>query len=1130
MTDIDKRKLIYYRKIHIYIMNNKLLRTFSIVALIFPMFLGCIKTKSNDSTEKKEEKPLFSLKKASHTNIDFVNTITEDAINNIINYQNYYDGGGVAIADFNKDGLPDVFFTGNMVQNKLYLNKGDLEFEDITSSAGLTETGLGWYTGVNIVDINNDGWLDMYVCKSGQLDPVNRKNVLYINNGDLTFTERASEYGLDHDGYSSQALFLDFDRDGDLDMFLANLGPAENTSFKNDANELRKLSDPYKGDKLFENINGKYVDITKNSGIFDHALGFAHSVGVGDFNNDNWPDIFVCNDYTEYDFYYLNNGDKTFTESGKTSFKHFSNASMGNDVSDFNNDGLLDIVVVDMVAEDNKRLKENMGGMQRNDFEFFLSKGYFYQYMFNMLHMNTGNSTFSDIAHLANISNTDWSWSPLFADFDNDGWKDLYVTNGLKRDARNQDAKYVYFDLLKKANKQGRESLSDEEWEQALNAMPSEKLKNYMYKNVNGLRFEKVIDQWGTGIASFSNGSAYSDLDNDGDIDLVVNNINEEAFVFENQSNKSNNYINFNLVGPKNNTEGIGTKIKIWASGNLQLQERQFNRGFRSSMVGSVHFGLGETTKIDSILVSWPDQSSQIIYDLKANQKLELNYAKANNSYHEPNPKHTFKPAKDILIPPYEHVENKFSDFDREVLLPHTMSALGPFIEVGDVNGDDLEDFFVGGSYGSPGMIYFQTNDGKFQRKSQIPFEQDKDFEDAGSLFFDYDNDGDLDLYVVSGGNEFDTSSEKYQDRLYQNDSYGNFSKTSVLPKINISGSVVRADDFDADGDLDLFVGGRQTPGLYPNPTSSLILLNQGNFFEEKTEDIAPELNDIGMVTSAEWVDYDDDNDMDLILAGEWMPITIMNNDRGILKKSDISGLENTTGWWFSIKTSDLDNDGDQDFIVGNIGLNYKYKASIKNPFEIYSKDFDNNGTNDIVLAYYDQNTLYPLRGKSCSSEQIPTLKEKFPTYKSFATADLVDVYGGPDLSSALNFKAQLFASVYVENKGDGNFEIHELPDYAQLSSINGIAIHDVDKDGLDDLMVAGNMYGSEIETVRNDAGYGMYLKNMGANDFIAFPFPESGLYMDGDVKSLAKIRTSNGYYLLAGTNKDKLQVMEILE
>ncbi len=1091
-----------------------------IILMMLPLiFFQC------DTTENVDRGPLFEKVSRTRSNVGFVNSIKEDAQRNIIRYQGFYDGGGVALADFNNDGLADLFFTGNMVQNRLYLNKGELVFEDITSAAGLEETGFGWYTGVTVVDVNNDGWLDLYVCKSGLFQEENRKNILYINNGDLTFTDQAGSYGLDHAGYSTKATFFDYDLDGDLDMYQANYGPT-NISQSRESEYLQRFeSDPFSGDRLFKNESGRFTDVTSEAGIKDSPLGYSHSVGVWDFNQDGWPDIFVCNDFTEHDFYYLNNGDGTFKESVKTSFQHLSNFSMGNDVADFNNDGLMDIVVVDMVAEDNKRLKENMGGMQRDDFSYFLSQGYYYQYMFNMLHMNTGNNTFSEMAHLADISNTDWSWAPLFADFDNDGWKDLYITNGLRRDARNQDARYVFVDLLKKAESEKRSDLTSEEWDQALKAMPSQKLINYMYKNINGLKFEKVMTEWGLNDPSFSNGAAYGDLDNDGDLDLVVNNIDDHAFIYENKSRKSN-YLDVVLQGSPQNLDGIGAVIQIWTAGNTQVQQRYFDHGFRSSMATPIHFGLGRTKQIDSLEVRWPDGKMQKLYNIETGQQLELLYDKADNIEKEGTNSSLFAIANLEVTPPFVHQENEYDDYEREILLPHTMSALGPFLSKGDVNGDGMEDFYVGGSLGYSGSLYLQTESG-FKKSEQPAFEKDQNFEDAGSLFFDADRDGDSDLYVVSGGNESRESSF-YQDRLYINDGKGNFSAAfDFLPEISVSGSVVIDTDLDKDGDLDLFVGGRQTPGKYPYPTSSLLLVNEGGKFIPKTRELAPDLVDFGMVTSALWSDHDQDGDPDLIVAGEWMPLTVFENMDGRFSRSS-AGLDITDGWWFSLAAADLDNDGDEDFIAGNVGLNYKYKASIENPFEIYSKDFDGNGQNDIVLAYYEDDKLFPLRGKSCSSEQIPGLKEKFPTYASFAVAELGEVYGNQNLENALKYQARLFESVYIENLGDAKFRVSPLPDFAQLSAVNGIVIQDIDLDGFKDLIVAGNMYGSEIETVRNDAGFGMYLRNQKGKGFEAIPYQKSGFYMDGDIKSLIQINKGSDDWIIGAANQGTLKIIKI--
>ncbi|MEM9328316.1 MAG: VCBS repeat-containing protein, partial [Bacteroidota bacterium] len=732
---------------------------------------------------------LFQLRSPQETGVDFVNEITEDAKRNIIRYQGYYDGGGVALADFNNDGLLDLFFTGNSSPNRLYVNRGNLRFEEVTASSGLRETGPGWFTGVSLVDVNQDGWMDLYVCKSGLFDESNRRNKLYVNNGDLTFTEQAADYGLDHAGYSTQAVFFDYDRDNDLDVYLTNYGKPDPSQVLTSAPQMRRQRDPHGGDKLLENVDGRYQDVSQQAGIYEHTWGFAHSAGVGDFNRDGWPDLFVSNDFTEHDFVYLNNQQGGFEERGASVLRHMSNFSMGNDVADFNNDGLPDLVVVDMVAEDNKRLKENMSGMQRDEFQRFLDLGYHYQYMFNMLHLNTGAGEFSDIAHLAGISNTDWSWAPLFADFDNDGWKDLYITNGLRRDARNQDARYVFVDLVNQAEQAGRTALTEAEWMKALDAMPSEKLTNYVYRNVNGLRFENRVEAWGLDVASFSNGAAYGDLDNDGDLDLVVNNINDPAFVYENVGGAGKNYLKVALQGPAGNRHGLGAEVSIWARGEQQLMINQWTRGYRSAMAGALHFGLGDAGTVDSVQVKWPDGRVTLAERIPANSTLVVEYTPATVSPRSKAIPKPFSSVDNIAQPAYRHSENLFDDFNREVLLPHTLSALGPFSAVGDVNGDGLEDFYIGGAMGRAGSLYLQQANATFQIKYLAAFNRDAGFEDMGSHFFDCDQDGDLDLYVVSGGNEQALGDGKYQDRLYLNDGSGSYSHSDGLTEMDFSGS-----------------------------------------------------------------------------------------------------------------------------------------------------------------------------------------------------------------------------------------------------------------------------------------------------------------------------------------------------
>lgn len=1078
------------------------------------------------------EAKVFTLMNPESTGIIFSNDIEETHEQNVILYQDFYSGGGVGIGDINNDGLPDVLLTGNMVQYKLFLNKGNMKFEDITERAGLIAKGPGWYTGIAMADVNSDGYLDLYISKSGMLEPDDRRNLLYINNGDLTFTEKGKAYGLDHPGYAVNATFFDYDKDGDLDMYLVNQGPEKFS--KGMPEELRKEVHPYCGDKLFENMEGHYEDVTEKAGIWSSIIGFGHGVSVGDINQDGWEDIFVSNDFFEYDYLYFNNGDKTFRETTKKSMRHISNFSMGNDMADYNNDGWLDIVVTDMVAEDNRRLKANMGGMNPSKFWNSVRMGLHYQYMFNMLHLNNGNETFSEIGQMAGIPNTDWTWGPVFADFDNDGFKDLFIANGMRKDIRNTDWGKHYKQMLKLTY--GKNIFSPEEWDYLLESMPVEKINNYMYKNKGDLTFTKVMDSWGLGQPSFSNGSAYGDLDNDGDLDLVVNNIDENAFVYENNmdKNEGGNYLRISFEGPDKNLLGLGTKVWVYCGDSMQFHQLYLTHGYRSSSEPVLHFGLGKRRKADKVLVTWLDGKSSVLENVEANQELVLKYSDAGEHvpYRVDDTEHYFVDATDEIHLKYKHIENEFNDYFREVLLPHKMSTLGPNVAVGDVNGDGLQDFYVGGSYRLPGSLFLQNGAGTFRSVQKDLWLAERGYEDMGVTLFDADGDGDLDLYVVSGGNEVRTGDPRLQDRLYRNDGKGVFTKDEdALPDITASGSKAVPYDFDGDGDLDLFVGGRQDPGRYPQPADSYLLRNDGRRFMDITDDTAPELRNLGMVTSAIWIDYDTDGDADLILAGEWMPITVFNFNDGKFKKvGGPKGLEHSTGWWYSLAKGDFDGDGDEDIIAGNLGLNYKYHASVDEPFEVYSYDFDENGKLDIVLGYFNDGTLYPLRGRSCSSQQIPQIGEKFPTYNEFAIAPLQEVYGEDKLSKALNYKAQTFASGYIENLGDGTFRMEAFENMAQVAPVFGIVVRDVNRDGNPDVITAGNLYNAEIETIRADAGIGNYLQGDGGGHFKAVPFIESGLYADGDVKDIQIIEDKLGIMLLVARNNDKMKMIRILD
>ena len=1097
--------------------------------LIFTM-LGMALYACSPVEQTQSKDSLFKLLSSDQTGVNFINSLSENDSLNYFTYPYIYMGGGVSIGDINNDGLNDLFFTGNMVDNRLYLNKGNLEFEDITAKAGIKSDGR-WNSGTTMADINDDGLLDIYICVSGLFAP--RNNLLYINNGDLTFTESAASLNLNDGGNSVDATFFDYDNDNDLDVYIANYPMLSfNTPTPVYAN-LMAMKTYFKSDKLYRNDNGEFTDVTGESGIQNFGLGI--SVTAADLNNDGWQDLYVSNDFQSPDYLYFNNGDGTFSERTKEVTNHTSYFGMGADIADINNDGLLDLYQVDMTPEDNRRNKANMASMNPNDFYLMVETGMHHQYMQNALQLNHGNGpsglpVFSDVARLTGTSNTDWSWAPLIVDFDNDGLKDLFVANGIRRDINNKD----YFASIEPRPFTKRDTRTL--LEKSL-GIPSEPVNNYAYKNLGNTEFENVTDNWGLTLMGFSNGAAYGDLDNDGDLDLVISNIDDEASIFENRTNEktSNSYLRVNLKGLKGNTNGLGSRLTVYYGKAAQTVEHTLSRGYQSSVETTVHFGTGAVTVVDSLKVVWPDGMTQVIEKVQTGQEISVEYvASKNEPSIERETKMMFTEVTEELGIDFVHEENDFDDYAFEPLLPHRTSMFGSGLAAGDVNGDDLDDFYVGGAYLQEGALYLQNSGGTFYKSNPKVFREDKIHEDMGAQFFDADGDGDLDLYVVSGGNEFENGSEKYQDRLYVNDGSGDFTKnTSALPKMVESGSRVKPFDFDADGDLDLFVGGRHVPRSYPLPAKSRILKNEsskGNVkFEDVTSEVAPELLELGMVTDAKWIDFDQDDDIDLVVSGEWMPLTFFENNRGYLTNvtADL-GLDETVGWWFSVDGGDFDNDGDVDFIGGNLGLNYKYKASVEETFDVYVSDYDENGRLDIVLGYYNDGVQYPVRGRQCSSQQVPEIKKKFENYDKFSVATLEDVYTSEGLDQSLHYRARTFASSYFENKGGGQFEVKELPRMSQLSSLNSMVIDDFNADGNLDVLSAGNLFSSEVETPRNDGGVGVYLLGDGKGNFESVPMSQSGLCISQDAKELKSIRVGERKVILVVNNNSRLQAIEV--
>ncbi|MCK0145516.1 VCBS repeat-containing protein [Arenibacter sp. F26102] len=1061
------------------------------------------------SCTRDDTSKMFTLLPPNITGIEFKNVLKETDEFNVLEYGYLYNGGGVSIGDVNNDGFSDLYFTGNMVGSRLYINQGDFKFKEIAEKAGVFAEGL-WNTGTTMADVNADGLLDIYVCRSTAQASNKRRNLLFINNGDLTFTEKGAEYGVDDSGYSTQASFFDYDKDGDLDLYVLNHSIQDYAGFGQITSSLKKRKNDDYSDKLYRNDNGKFVNVSDQAGLVSNVLGFGLGIAVSDVNNDNWPDIYISNDYNEQDYLYINNHDGTFTESLEKYIGHTSLYSMGSDIADINNDGFTDIMTLDMLPEDNYRIKM-VSGPDNYDKNSLLEKSGFYnQTMRNMLQINNQGRSFSEIGQFAGVSNTDWSWASLFTDLDNDGFKDLFITNGYKRDYTNMDfMNYAVHEKLKENNTGVATAISD-----LLEKMPATIVENYTYHNNGDLSFSKVNKEWGLDQKSLSNGASYADLDNDGDLDLVVNNIDEHPFVYRNNSDlhNTNHHLKFNFKGEGKNTFGIGSKVIINIGSEILMQELMPTRGFQSSVDFNLIFGLGAVETVDKVKIIWPDGKVQIITDVKADQTITLNQKDAtlveNNSEVIVGKTYFNNITKDSLIP-YLHLENDYNDFKREQLLPHKLSTQGPKITKADVNNDGLEDIFVGGAKGSEGKMFVQTPSGKFSPINEKVFITDKDSEDIGCLFLDADNDNDMDLYVVSGGSDFNENSPELQDRLYLNDGRGNFSKkTAALPKMLTSSSTVKASDIDGDGDLDLFVGGRSVPGKYPTSPRSYILENNGKgTFKDITTTVNKDLEYPGMVTDALWTDFDNDNINDLIIVGEWMGIRTFKNVKGKLVELSVNnGLNDSEGWWNSIEQGDFDKDGDMDYIIGNFGRNSQLKTSIAEPVSLYTKDFDNNGSLDPILSSYNMGEEFPVFSKDDMVGQLSGLKGKYLNYSDYAAAKITDVFNAEELKDAMVLKAKNFDTSYMENLGNGKFKLVPLPDQTQFSPIYGTLTDDIDKDGNEDIIVGGNFFGTRVKFGRYDANKGMVLFGDGKGNFRPASVMESGLNIDGEIRDITKI------------------------
>lgn len=1080
--------------------------------------------------EQPKEPTLFEILPTSVTGIDFRNDLSFDDQFNIFTYRNYYNGGGVAVGDINNDGLMDIYLTANMGPNKLYLNQGDFNFIDVTELAGVAGT-RAWSTGVAMADINGDGLLDIYVCNSGDVKGDNKQNELFINNGDGTFTEMAEAYGLADEGFSTHAVFFDFDNDGDLDLYLLNNSYQAIGSFNKMQNE-RPKRDPVGGDKLFRNDGDRFTDVSEEAGIYGSVIGFGLGITIGDVNRDGWMDIFISNDFFERDYLYINNQDGTFTESLTDYMISTSAASMGADIADLTNDGYLDIFVTEMLPEPPQRLKQITTFENWDKLQFNLEHGYHYQYTRNMLHFNNGDGTYSDLGRMANVEATDWSWAALMFDMDNDGLKDIFVANGIYQDLTDLDyLNFIDDDQTKKAII----SSAGVDYKALIDPIPINPIPNYAFKNNGDLVFENVVHQWGLGEPIHSNGSAYVDLNNDGALDLVVNNVNREVWIIKNRSREmhpTHNFLKVVLKGKGGNTFAVGAQVRLIAGDKAFYQEQMPNRGFQSSVDPRLHFGLGDVSSLDEVQIRWPDGKMTKLSTVAVNQTLEVAWEDADAEvfqfFVEPTEsvfKKVTKPALD-----YTHEENKFVDFDRDRLIYHKLSTEGPAVAVGDVNGDGLEDIFFGGARTFPGSLFLQQKDGSFKKSATTVFDQDKLSEDVDAVFADLNGNGYLDLLVASGGNESGFGAMELADRLYLNDGKGNFTKSSDpgLGALKNSTAAIRLLDINGDGYLDVLAFSRVTPFMYGVNPSSAVFLNDGKGnFKDATATIAPEFKELGMVTDAVLADLDGDGRLDVAVVGEWMAPTIFMNKGGKLEKSTSAEISKLTGWYQSIAVGDLNGDGLPDLVLGNHGLNTRFKTSFERPIRMFVNDFDQNGTVEHVFAQKEGDRHVPFTLKHELERQIPSIKKNFLKYSSFNNKYLEEIFGPQQLQSAKIQEVNFFESAVLLNQGGGDFELAKLPRMAQRSWMYSIALTDINGDGNLDILMGGNLYGAKPEVGQYDASYGEVLLGKGDGSFEYIPNRSHGLQVKGEIRDLKVIMLQGKRQLMVTKNAAEVEFWE---
>lgn len=1094
--------------------------------LLFVKLIFLCLLMSCDSQKQVKDDALFQLVPTSVSSIEFNNQLEESEDFNIIEYLYFYNGGGVAIGDINNDGLADVYFSGNQVSNRLYLNKGDFKFEDITEKAGVTGKG-NWKTGVTMADVNADGLLDIYVCGVGNYKKFTGLNQLFINNGDLTFSEKSKELGLDFQGFSTQSAFLDYDLDGDLDMYLLNHSVHSQRSYGKVS--LRDQVDSLAGDRLYQNQyseTGKtfFKNVTATAGIYSSQIGYGLGIGISDINCDGYPDMYISNDFHENDYLYINQKNGTFIQESSKSFAHQSRFSMGNDIADINNDGWADIITLDMMPRSESVIKTSAGEDSYEVYKYKLSLGYGKQVSRNTLQINRGpllegkSIVFTDVATAAGIEATDWSWSPLMVDFDGDGWKDIFISNGIVK--RPNDLDYINF--ISSDSIQNKFEIIP--W---LGKMPEGKVSNFIFKNQGNLNFEDKTINWGLSLPSFSNGAAYGDLDNDGDPDLIVNRINELPLVYKNNS-QANRFLKIKLVGDSisGNRFAIGAKVTITQDSMIQMQELFPTRGWCSSSDYSILFGIPDYARSVDVQVIWPD--GKMVQEKVKGPDAILKYSASLPDYKRTDSVSRLLEFTNVIN--YKHQEDAFNAFNREGLIPHMLTTEGPPITKADVNGDQLEDIFVGGARGQAGSLFLQIKDGKFSQLSVPDFERDREAEDVGASFFDADGDGDNDLIVVSGGQEEVTSSNALLPRLYLNNGKGILKRSlKSIPTVHLQASCVKPADYDQDGDIDLFIGAGVMPMLYGMSPISYLFTNdgKGNFstvdswlgtsvFDNITK-VRP-----GMIKDAAWVDVDEDGRLDLVVVGEWMPITILLQQADhTFKNATIEyGLTKTRGWWNTIYTDDFDGDGDDDLVVGNQGLNFRIHATPDAPLKMYVGDFDSNGGTDHILVYNNNGKNYPLPSRDQLVKQIPSLKKYFLSYKDYRDVALEDIITPQQKGNSTEMIVDSFTSLYLRNNGQ-SFTPIPLPFEAQLFPIFAIHSEDLDGDGFKDLMLAGNLTATQPDLGPDDGGIGLVMKGNGKGQFTPLTAMKSGFFVPGEGREIVAVKDSRGkkIYLVSRNN-----------